>query len=80
MFSAFTLCIFDKLHLMTSAYEIVIQRIRFMSEDKKQKVRIVSMACPVANGKDLASWMGIDPDKGGYFNFSQAVRPQPLEV
>ena len=51
-----------------------------MSEDKKQKVRIVSMACPVANGKDLASWMGIDPDKGGYFNFSQAVRPQPLEV
>jgi replicative superfamily II helicase len=45
----------------------------------KRQIRIISMSCPVANGKDLALWMGINPEDS-FFNFSQSVRPQPLEV
>lgn len=40
------------------------------------------MSCPIANGTNIASWLGVstDPDHGGYFNFSPSVRPQSLEA
>jgi hypothetical protein len=30
---------------------------------------------PIANGRDVALWLGVDVDQGAYFNFSPAVRP-----
>jgi len=52
------------------------------SKSTKRALRIVSMSCPIANGKDLAQWMGVsvDSNNGAYFNFSPSVRPQPLEL
>jgi pre-mRNA-splicing helicase BRR2 len=43
-------------------------------------IRIVSLSCPIANGRDVAMWLGVDVDSGAYFNFSPAVRPQPIEA
>jgi len=39
-------------------------------------MRIIGLSCPIANGKDVASWLGVstDPDAGGYYNFSPNVR------
>jgi len=35
------------------------------------------LACPIANGKDIAAWLGVstNAESGGYFNFLPSVRP-----
>ena len=38
-------------------------------------IRIVGLACPIANGRDIAMWMGVQMDAGTYFNFLPSVRP-----
>ena len=45
-------------------------------------IRFVGLSCPIANGKDVASWLGVsvDPEEGGYFNFSPSVRQKNLEA
>jgi len=47
---------------------------------KTKQIRIISLSCPIANGRDVALWLGVDVDQGAYFNFSPAVRPQPVEA
>ena len=39
----------------------------------------MGLACPIANGRDMAQWLGITLDSGCYFNFSPSVRPQTIE-
>ena len=43
---------------------------------------MIGLSCPIANGKDVASWLGVsvDPEEGGYFNFSPSSRPKNLEA
>jgi hypothetical protein len=38
---------------------------------------MLGLACPVANAKDLAQWLGVQTDasQGNFFNFSPSVRP-----
>ena len=58
-----TVCIFDQLHLLSSTYEVVISRTRLMQSElkdvilpgkqKARPIRIVGLACPIANGRDV---------------------------
>lgn len=78
-----TLCIFDQLHLLSSEYEVIVSRTRIMLSDQTDlKTRLVGLACPIANGRDVAMWMGISMDQkdGTYFNFLPSVRSQQLET
>lgn len=45
-------------------------------KNKARPIRFIGLSCPIANGKDVASWLGVstDPEEGGYFNFSPSVR------
>ena len=73
---------FDQLHLLSPEYEVIISRTRLMQSDltESKPIRIVGLACPIANGRDIAMWMGVQMDAGAYFNFPPSVRPQPLEI
>ena len=47
-----------------------------------QQIRLIGMSCPIANGKDVAQWLGVsqDPETGAYFNFSPSSRAKQLEA
>ena len=84
-----TVCIFDQLHLLSPAYEVVVSRCRLMQSELSdatlpgksapRPIRIVGLACPIANGRDIAMWLGVSMDGGAYSNFSPSVRPTPIE-
>jgi len=42
-------------------------------------IRIVGLACPIANGRDISQWLGVSLDSGSYFNFAPSVRPLTIE-
>lgn len=42
-------------------------------------VRILGLACPIANGRDMAQWIGVSIESGSYFNFAPSVRPTQIE-
>ena len=77
---------------MDAEYEIVASRCRLIQNELKDQVlqgktvprpiRFVGLSCPIANGKDVGSWLGVsvDPEEGGYFNFSPSVRQKNLEA
>ena len=64
--------------------EIVISRMRYISNQKKQKsdkagtLRIVGLSASIANAREVGEWMGV-PSKS-LFNFSPLNRPTPLEI
>jgi hypothetical protein len=78
--------------MLDHSYEIAISRMRQIQQELKEvvlpgnsnpkQIRMLGLACPVANAKDIASWLGVqtDADRGNFFNFSPSVRPQPMEV
>lgn len=84
-----TVCIFDQLHLLSPTYEVVVSRCRLMQSELKEvtlpgkkeprPIRMIGLACPIANGRDVAMWLGVSIEAGAYFNFSPAVRPTPIE-
>jgi len=84
-----TVCIFDQLHLLSPTYEVVVSRSRLMQSELKdvtmpgkqapRPIRMVGLACPIANGRDVAMWLGVSIEAGAYFNFSPSVRPTPIE-
>jgi len=85
-----TLCIFDQIHLLSSEYEVVVSRSRIIQCELKETIlpgkkeprpiRIVGLSCPIANGKDMALWLGVSIEQGAYFNFSPTDRPTLLEA
>jgi pre-mRNA-splicing helicase BRR2 len=87
-----TLCIFECLQLLSPEYEVVCSRTRLIQNELKdtvvqgrqtaKKIRIIGLACPIANGKDVASWLGVstNAENGGYFNFLPSVRPIQIEA
>ena len=71
------------MHLLSSEYEVIVSRTRIMlTEQTDLKTRLVGLACPIANGRDVATWMGVNMDQknGAYFNFLPSVRSQQLET
>jgi len=84
-----TLCIFDQLHLLSPTYEVVVSRSRLIQSELREvtlpgkksprPIRILGLACPIANGRDIAQWLGVSLEAGSYFNFAPSARPTPIE-
>jgi len=59
--------------------EVVISRMRYISSQTDNKIRILALSTSLANAKDLAEWIGCSHH--GLFNFHSNVRrnrhPQP---
>ncbi|KAJ2112563.1 Pre-mRNA-splicing helicase BRR2 [Coemansia sp. RSA 922] len=61
---------------LAAAYEAVVSRTRYMAAQLERPIRVVALAVPLANAKDVAAWIGATQ----VFNFHPAVRPVPLEI
>merc|ERR1711981_889123 len=76
------LFVVDELHLLDSdigpTLEAVVSRMRYISAQVQQPIRIVALAASLANAKDVGEWIGTS--NTGLFNFSPNVRSVPLEM
>ncbi|KAG2291595.1 hypothetical protein Bca52824_038264 [Brassica carinata] len=75
--------IVDKLHLIGegqggTVLEVIVSRMRYISSQGDNKIRIVALSSSLANAKDLGEWIGASSH--GLFNFPPGVRPVPLEI
>ncbi|KAJ2744981.1 Pre-mRNA splicing [Coemansia sp. BCRC 34301] len=61
---------------VAAAYEAVVSRTRFMAAQLDRPIRIVALAVPLANARDVAAWIGAPH----VLNFHPAVRAVPLEI
>ena len=72
----------DEMHLIGGevgpVLEVVISRMRYISSQTDNKIRILALSTSLANAKDLAEWIGCSHH--GLFNFHSNVRPVPLEI
>jgi len=76
-----SLIIADELQLLTesgSVLEVVLSRMRYMSSQIEKNIRIIGLAVSIADSKDVAEWLGVQPAL--CFNFQPIVRPVPLEL
>lgn len=77
-----SLFIVDELHLIGGqggpVLEIIVSRMRRISNRVDGKIRIVALSTSLANAKDIGDW--IDATSHGLFNFQPGVRPVPLEI
>ncbi|XP_047332165.1 DExH-box ATP-dependent RNA helicase DExH12-like [Impatiens glandulifera] len=77
-----SLFIVDELHLIGGQggpiLEVVVSRMRYISSQIENKIRIVALSTSLANAKDLGEWIGATSH--GLFNFPPGVRPVPLEI
>ena len=79
--------IIDEIHLLGGdrgpILEVIVSRMRYISQQTTTPVRLVGLSTALANARDLATWMGIPRDVQGngqgLFNFRPSVRPVPLE-
>jgi len=75
------LFVVDELHLLDSdvgpTLEAVVSRMRYISAQVQQPIRIVALAASLANAKDVGEWIGAS---NTLFNFSPNVRTVPLEM
>lgn len=76
------LVIIDEIHLLGCdrgpVIEVIVSRMRYISEQTGNLVRFVGLSTALANAKDVADWLGIH--KLGLFNFKPSVRPVPIKV
>ncbi|VYS46739.1 unnamed protein product [Arabidopsis thaliana] len=77
-----SLFIVDELHLIGGQHgpvlEVIVSRMRYISSQVNNKIRIVALSTSLANAKDLGEWIGASSH--GLFNFPPGVRPVPLEI
>ncbi|KAJ3695012.1 hypothetical protein LUZ60_000389 [Juncus effusus] len=77
-----SLFIVDELHLIGGesgpVLEIIVSRMRRISSQIENNIRIVALSASLANAKDLGEWIGATSH--GLFNFPPGVRPVPLEI
>ncbi|XP_070055782.1 DExH-box ATP-dependent RNA helicase DExH12-like [Nicotiana tomentosiformis] len=76
------LFIIDELHLIGGQggpiLEVIVSRMRYISSQVENKIRIVALSTSLANAKDLGEWIGATSH--GLFNFPSGVRPVPLDI
>ena len=76
------LVIIDEIHLLGEErgpiLEVIVSRMRYISSQTDNPVRIIGLSTALANARDLGDWLGIE--KVGLFNFKPAVRPVPIEA
>jgi pre-mRNA-splicing helicase BRR2 len=72
----------DELHLIGGedgpVLEIICSRMRYISSQIEQNIRIVALSSSIANSKDVAQWLGCNVNNT--FNFHPNVRPLQLEL
>jgi activating signal cointegrator complex subunit 3 len=77
------LIIIDEIHLLGNdrgpILEVIVSRMRYISSQTENPIRIIGLSTALANAKDLADWLGIE-NNIGLFNFRPSVRPVPLEA
>lgn len=56
-----------------------LKEVTLPGKQAPRPIRMVGLSCPIANGRDIALWLGVSMDSGAYFNFAPSVRPQPIE-
>ncbi|CAH8533051.1 unnamed protein product [Heterobilharzia americana] len=76
------LFIADNLHLIGSEggsiLEVVCSRMRYISSQVDNPIRIIGLSHSLTNGRDVASWLGCT--SGATYNFPPTTRPIPLEL
>ena len=83
------LVVIDEIHLLGAdrgpILETIVSRLRHISiATRATPTRVVGLSTALANARDLADWLGIEPASDGsngegLFNFRPSVRPVPLE-
>ncbi|KAK3232115.1 hypothetical protein Dsin_003996 [Dipteronia sinensis] len=77
-----SLFIIDELHLIGGqggpVLEVIVSRMRYISSQVENQIRLVALSTSLANAKDLGEWIGATSH--GLFNFPPGVRPVPLEI
>ncbi|TRY69287.1 hypothetical protein TCAL_05639 [Tigriopus californicus] len=72
----------DEIHLVGGTLgpimEVVCSRMRYISSQLEQPIRILGVGSSMANAKDLSNWLGCGTN--ATFNFHPNVRPTPLEL
>lgn len=58
--------------------EIILSRMRYISAQLDNNIRIVTMGTSLLNARDIGEWIGASPSC--IFNFNTSVRPTPLEI
>lgn len=80
--SSVELFIMDDIHLIGGdlgpTMEVVVSRMRFISAQTGQRIRILALGASLANARDIGEWIGAVPSST--FNFHPSVRPIPLEI
>lgn len=76
------LFVVDELHLIGGdvgpVLEVIVSRMRYISTQTENPIRIIGLSTSVANAKDLGEWIGAKNQS--CFNFHPNVRPVPLEI
>ncbi|EDV19743.1 uncharacterized protein TRIADDRAFT_51100 [Trichoplax adhaerens] len=76
------LFLIDEAHLIGGeigpSIEIICSRMRYISSQVEDPIRIIMLSSPIANASDLAQWLGVS--SSCLFNFHPNVRPTPLEL
>ena len=81
-----SLFIVDQLHAISGKHgptlELVVSRMRYITAQTKQPIRLVALCSSMANVNDVGSWLGCSTDKmkQTLFNFHPSARPVPLEI
>lgn len=78
---AVSLIIIDEIHLIGesgSVLEVIISRMKFMSKQTEKYLRFIALSTSLANAKDIAEWLEIQPQQ--IFNFHPNMRPVELEI
>jgi activating signal cointegrator complex subunit 3 len=76
------LVVIDEIHLLGNdrgpVLEAIVSRMRYISSQQDELIRIVGLSTALANARDVADWLGIEDI--GLYNFHPSVRPVPMEV
>jgi pre-mRNA-splicing helicase BRR2 len=76
------LFIADDIHLVGGVggpcLEAIVSRMRYISVQTENPIRIVALGASLANARDLGEWIGASSNS--IFNFHPSVRPVPLEI
>eukprot|EP01130_Rhizamoeba_saxonica_P011676 TRINITY_DN4859_c0_g2_i1.p1 TRINITY_DN4859_c0_g2~~TRINITY_DN4859_c0_g2_i1.p1 ORF type:complete len:1866 (+),score=443.62 TRINITY_DN4859_c0_g2_i1:728-5599(+) len=76
------LMIIDEIHLLGidrgPILEVIVSRMRYISNQTDTPIRIVGLSTALANPEDLGDWLGIEPH--GLYNFHPSVRPVPITI
>ncbi|OLY81668.1 U5 small nuclear ribonucleoprotein 200 kDa helicase [Smittium mucronatum] len=60
------------------SYEVVASRIKYITAQLNIPIRILALSVPLADAKDISSWLGVS--KSNTYNFHPMVRPTPLDI